>query len=206
MAVKIRLSRKGRKKMPIYDIVVADARAPRDGRFIEKLGQYNPNVTPAGLILDNEKALHWLMVGAQPTDTTRKILSTEGIMLAKHLQVGVVKGAITQEDADKKLADWQEAKAKTREERLNKLMEGSSDAKKAKVDAERKKKDAVLAKRKEAEEALIKAAEDEAKAKEAAAALETAAEETEAAPVAEATETPVDAPVEDVKTEGEAKA
>lgn len=212
MAVKIRLSRKGRRKMPIYDIVVADARAPRDGRFIEKLGQYNPNTTPAGLVLDNQKALHWLMVGAQPTDTTRKILSTEGIMLAKHLQVGVVKGAITQEAADKKLAEWQEAKAKTREEKINKLHEGASDAKKAKLEAERKKKEGVLAKRKEAEEAILKAAEDEAKAKEAAAAAEAAeasgeeapvAEATEEAPVAEATE---EAPAADAAKEGEEEA
>jgi ribosomal protein S16 len=91
MAVKIRLARRGRNKMPIYDIVVADARAPRDGRFIEKLGQYNPHATPAIVTLKNDRALYWLQVGAQPTDTTRKILSVNGVMFKKHLQIGVDK-------------------------------------------------------------------------------------------------------------------
>ncbi|MCL4141825.1 UNVERIFIED_CONTAM: hypothetical protein GTU68_061731 [Idotea baltica] len=155
MAVKIRLARHGRKKRAIYDIVVADARSPRDGKFIEKLGQYNPNVTPAGLVLNNERALHWLMVGALPTDTTRKILSVEGLMYQKHLQVGVVKGAISQEDADKKHEAWVEAKTKSREERIAKLV------------SETKKKEGVLAKKAEAEQALIAAAEAEAATPEA---------------------------------------
>ena len=87
MAVKIRLARRGRKQAPIYDIVVADARAPRDGKFIEKLGQYNPQSTPAAITLKDDRAVYWLMVGAEPTDTTRKILSVRGVMLKKHLQV-----------------------------------------------------------------------------------------------------------------------
>ena len=172
MAVKIRLSRHGRKKRAIYDIVVADARAPRDGKFIEKLGQYNPNVTPAGLTLDNARALHWLMVGALPTDTTRKILSVEGIMHQKHLQIGVVKGAISQEDADTKQEAWLAAKAVAREARVAKLNTGKADIKNAALAAETKKKESALAKKAEAEQALIAASE----AAEAAPVVEEVAE------------------------------
>jgi small subunit ribosomal protein S16 len=179
MAVKIRLSRKGRKKMPIYDIVVADVRAPRDGKFIEKIGQYNPNNTPASLNLRGDRALHWLMVGAQPTDTARKILSVEGIMYQKHLQVGVVKGAITQEVADEKFTAWLKAKEEARIARVAKLNDSKSAVKKAALDAERKKKEGVLAKKEQAEQAIIAAAEANAKAMAAAtaeAAKEVAAE------------------------------
>ena len=110
MAVKIRLARRGRKKKAIYDIVVADARAPRDGRFIEKLGIYNPGTNPASIVLESAKAVDWLLKGAQPTDTARSILQHEGVMLRKHLQVGVNKGAITQEVADARFEEWKESK------------------------------------------------------------------------------------------------
>ena len=110
MAVKIRLARRGRKKLAMYDIVVADARAPRDGKFIEKIGTYNPNTNPASINLNEETALRWIMNGAQPTDTTRAILSYKGVLLKKHLQVGVNKGAISQEVADTKFADWKVTK------------------------------------------------------------------------------------------------
>ncbi|MEN7546694.1 30S ribosomal protein S16 [Rapidithrix thailandica] len=110
MPVKIRLARRGRKKRVMYDIVIADSRSPRDGRFIEKIGNFNPNVHPAYVRLDTGRALHWLMVGAQPTDTTRSLLSRMGIMLKKHLQVGVNKGAITQEVADKRFEEWKKSK------------------------------------------------------------------------------------------------
>jgi small subunit ribosomal protein S16 len=108
MAVKIRLQRKGRTKAPFYHIVIADARAPRDGRFIEKVGTYNPLTVPATIALDHARAFHWLMVGAQPTDTVEAILRFKGVMYHKHLQIGVNKGAISQEDADAKLAAWME--------------------------------------------------------------------------------------------------
>ncbi|MBO0929758.1 30S ribosomal protein S16 [Fibrella aquatilis] len=111
MAVKIRLTRRGRKRMAIYDIVVAESRSPRDGKYIEKIGSYNPNNDPARIVLDADRAVYWLMVGAQPSDTTRSIFSHEGIMLKKHLQVGVVKGAITQEQADEKFTAWKDDKA-----------------------------------------------------------------------------------------------
>ena len=110
MAVKIRLARRGRKKLAMYDIVVADARAPRDGKFIEKIGTYNPNTNPASINLNEANALKWILNGAQPTDTTRAILSYKGVLLKKHLQVGVNKGAISQEVADNKFADWKSSK------------------------------------------------------------------------------------------------
>ncbi|MEL6153044.1 MAG: 30S ribosomal protein S16 [Bacteroidota bacterium] len=119
MAVKIRLKRRGRKKLALYDIVVADARAPRDGRFIEKLGNYNPNTHPATTLIKSDKALQWLLNGAQPTNTARNILSKHGILLRKHLQVGVTKGAITQEEADKKWEAWQQSTQKQPTETAN---------------------------------------------------------------------------------------
>ena len=119
MAVKIRLSRRGRKKLAIFDIIIADARSPRDGKIIEKIGTYNPNINPAQIILDETKALEWLMQGAQPTDTVRAILSYKGVLLRKHLQIGVNKKAITQEEADKKFNAW----LKEKEAKINKKIE-----------------------------------------------------------------------------------
>lgn len=110
MAVKIRLQRKGRKKAPFYHIVAADARAPRDGRFIEKIGTYNPLTVPATIELNRDRALHWLMVGGQPTDTVAAILRYKGVMYLKHLQVGVNKGSITQEQANERFAKWMSGK------------------------------------------------------------------------------------------------
>ena len=102
MAVKMRLQRKGRKKRPFYHIVVADARAPRDGRFIEKLGIYNPMTSPATIDLDRDRAFDWLQKGAQPTDTVRAILRFKGVLYKKHLMRGVKKGALTMEEAEAK--------------------------------------------------------------------------------------------------------
>lgn len=168
--VKIRLARRGRKRNAIYDIVAADARSPRDGKFIEKLGQYNPNTTPAEITLNTERALHWLMVGGQPTDTTRKILSVKGVMFKKHLQVGVNKGAITQEAADARFDAWLNEKLAQRESRIAALSAGKDAVKQAKAVAERKKKE-------DMEAAAKKAAADALAALEAANA--PAVEETE---------------------------
>lgn len=110
MSVKIRLQRKGRKKAPFYHIVIADARAPRDGRFIEKIGTYNPMTKPATIDLDREKAFDWLMKGAQPTDTARAILRFKGVYYRKHLMRGVKKGALTEEQAMVKYDEWIQAK------------------------------------------------------------------------------------------------
>lgn len=106
MSVRMRLQRGGRKKKPIYSIVIADQRAPRDGRFIEKIGQYNPNTIPATIDLDNDKALNWLQKGASPSNTVRAILSFKGVLYRKHLQRGVAKGSFSQEEADKKYDEW----------------------------------------------------------------------------------------------------
>jgi len=106
MPVKIRLTRQGRKKRPYYHIVIADARAPRDGKFIERIGMYNPMTKPATIEIDRDKAFEWLEKGAQPTNTARAILRFTGVMYKKHLQRGVTKGALTQEQADAKLESW----------------------------------------------------------------------------------------------------
>jgi len=142
MAVKIRLARRGRKKLAIYDIVVADARAPRDGRFIEKIGIYNPNTNPATIELNSDKALQWLMNGAQPTDTTRRILSYKGVLLRKHLQVGVSKGALTQEQADARFSEWIKRKEAQIQAKIDRLKSGKEADKKAKLAAEAKMKEA----------------------------------------------------------------
>ena len=110
MAVKIRLARRGRRKSPYYHIIVADARAPRDGKFIEQIGSYNPMTKPATITLDSDKAYDWLLKGAQPTETARAILRFKGVLYKKHLQRGVTKGALSQEEADQLLAAHIEAK------------------------------------------------------------------------------------------------
>lgn len=138
MAVKIRLARRGRKKRAMYDIVVADARAPRDGRFIEKLGTYDPNQNPHGVVLQAERAVDWLLKGAQPTDTARSILHHEGVMLRKHLQVGVIKGAVKQEDADARFEEWKTAKSDKVASKAETLSTKKSSDKEQKLDAERK--------------------------------------------------------------------
>lgn len=142
MAVKIRLARRGRKKLALFDIVVADARAPRDGRFIEKIGVYNPNTNPATIDMAEDKAFQWVMKGAQPTDTVRAMLSYRGILLKKHLQIGVAKGAITQEQADKKFEEWQSKKSNQITGKVDLLAKRKSDEAKARLDAETKIKEA----------------------------------------------------------------
>ncbi|MCS6821094.1 MAG: 30S ribosomal protein S16 [Microscillaceae bacterium] len=140
--VRIRLARRGRKKLAIYDIVVADARAPRDGRFIEKLGQYNPNTNPASITLNEERALKWLLEGAQPTDTARSILSQKGVLYRKHLQVGVRKGAITQEEADARYEAWWAQKQAKIASKIDTLAAKKEAEFKARIEAEAKVKEA----------------------------------------------------------------
>jgi small subunit ribosomal protein S16 len=165
MAVKIRLARRGRKKLARFDVIIADARAPRDGRFIEKIGTYNPLTVPASIDLDEEKAFQWLMNGAQPSDTVKAMLSYRGIMLRKHLQIGVIKGAISQEEADRKLNEWKQAKEAKIQGRVDKLA-GDKEAKaKARKEAESKIKEArAEAIRKKAEAAAATPAEASAEA------------------------------------------
>ena len=129
MPAKIRLQRKGRKKQPFYHIVVADARAPRDGKYIERLGSFNPMTEPATILLDADAAFDWLMKGAQPTDTAKSILKQKGVLYKKHLQRGVKKGALTQEQADEKLATWLGEKDAS----FNALVEKTNEAKAAQL-------------------------------------------------------------------------
>lgn len=110
MATKIRLQRHGRKGYAFYHVVVADSRAPRDGKFIERLGSYNPNTNPATIDLNFERALYWVSTGAQPTDTARTVLSSEGVLMMKHLLEGVKKGAFTTEQAEVKFNTWKQGK------------------------------------------------------------------------------------------------
>lgn len=121
MATRIRLQRRGKKGYAFFHIVVADSRAPRDGKFIEKLGYYNPNTNPATIELNFERALYWLNVGAQPTDTARRILSYKGVLYKKHLLGGVKKGALTEEQAEKKFQEWLQQKLAKIEAKKQKL-------------------------------------------------------------------------------------
>ncbi|WP_374166255.1 30S ribosomal protein S16 [Arcticibacter sp. MXS-1] len=174
MATKIRLQRHGKKGKPFYYVVVADSRAPRDGRFIERLGSYNPNTNPATIDINFEKALDWVNKGAQPTDTCRAILSYKGILYKKHLEGGVKKGALTPEQAEAKFNEWLQGKEAKIEGKKAGLTSSKEEARKAALAAEAKKK---------AEKAAAIAAKNT-----------PPAEETEAAeePVEGATETPAE--------------
>jgi len=140
--VKIRLARRGRKKLAMYDVVVADARSPRDGKFIEKIGTYNPLTVPASIVLQDERAFHWLMNGAQPSDTIRAVLSYRGILYKRHLQIGVNKGAITQEQADTKLAEWLKTKEAKIQSKIDHVTKSKVDKAKARKEAETKVREA----------------------------------------------------------------
>lgn len=175
MAVKIRLARRGRKKLAMFDVIVADARSPRDGKFIEKIGTYNPLTNPATINLDDQKAFEWLMKGAQPSDTVKRMLSYRGVMLKKHLQIGVVKGAVTQEAADSKLAEWVASKESKIKSKVDTLVQAREKAAKARKEAEVKVKEARA-------EAIRKKAQVAA---EAPPVAEVSAETAETAPTAE---------------------
>lgn len=137
MSVKIRLQRHGKKGKPFYWIVAADARAKRDGKYLEKIGTYNPNVNPAVIDLNIDKAVEWLQNGAQPTDTAKNILSYKGAMLKNHLAGGIRKGALTQEQADAKFAAWLEQKAAKVSDKEAGLSKAESEAKAAALAAEK---------------------------------------------------------------------
>ena len=181
MPAKIRLQRQGRKRYAYYHIVIADSRAPRDGRNIDRIGSYNPNTNPATIDLDFDKALTWLANGAQPTDTVRAILSYKGVMYKKHLLGGVAKGAFTAEEAEAKFEAWMNEKAKKVQAKKDGLASRSDSAKKAQLDQEAKKNaeraNAIAKRNAEAAAAAVEAKEE---APAAEAAEESAAEETEA--------------------------
>ena len=179
MAVKIRLARHGKKGFAFYHIVAADSRAPRDGRFIEKLGTYNPNTNPATIDLNFEKALGWLLKGAQPTDTCRAILSYKGVMYKKHLLDGVAKGAFTEAEAEARFNKWLEAKTGKIEAKSNKLASDAKSAQKARLAAETKvneERAKAIAEKKAAAEAAAKEAAEAAAAEAPAEGAEAPAE------------------------------
>ena len=175
MSAKMRLQRHGKKGQPFYHIVIADARAPRDGRFIEKIGTYNPVAQPAQISLNFDKALDWLNKGAQPTDTVRSILSQKGVLLKKHLLVGVKKGAMTAEQAEVKFQNWMKEKEAKAAEFVRVNAEQKRAAQKERLEAEAKVNEARIAElaKRRAEAAAAEAAENAE-----AATEETPAEET----------------------------
>ena len=162
MATRIRLQRHGRKGYAFYPIVVADSRAPRDGKFIERIGSYNPNTNPATINLNFDRALYWVEVGATPTDTVRSILSKEGVMLMKHLRGGVKKGAFTEDEAQRRFNAWKDQK-----EKQTKAFIAKNEAKKA--DEEKARHDAEVEKNKLKGEAVAKKKAEKLAAEEAAA-------------------------------------
>lgn len=203
MPVKIRLTRQGHKKRPYYHIVIADSRAPRDGRFIERIGSYNPITNPANIELNFDRALYWVQQGAQPTDSCRAILSAKGVMYKKHLLDGVKKGAFSEEEAEKRLNQWLKEKEAKLLEKKSKLEKAKEDQAKKRLDEETKIKEAkaeVIAKKNAEQAAAVKAeetveeeSEANAEAEEATAAAATE-ESTVETPAEE--ETPVPAETE----------
>ncbi len=185
MPARIRLQRHGKKNQPFYHIVVADGRAPRDGRFIEKLGTYNPMTNPATIDLNFDRAVEWVKNGAQPSDTARRILSYKGVLLRRHLQIGVEKGAISQEIADGRFNEWLQAKEAKINNVKSEVENNARNTRKARLEAEKKaneqKAAAVAAKRQAAAEA------------EAAAKAEAEAAESTENAEGEATEAPAEA-------------
>lgn len=171
MATKIRLQRHGKKGKPFYYIVVADSRAPRDGRFIERLGSYNPNTNPATIDINFDKTLDWVNNGAQPTDTCRAILSYKGVLYKKHLQGGVKKGALTEEQVEEKFNAWLEQKDGKITGKKSTLASAKEEARKAALAAEAKKKE---------DKAAAIAAKNAPVAEEAPAEEEAASAEPEA--------------------------
>lgn len=142
MPVKIRLSRHGRKRAPFYHIVVADSRAPRDGRSIERIGSYNPTTDPATIELNFDRALDWLQNGAQPTDTTRAILSYKGVLIKKHLLDGMKKGALTEEQVEEKFNAWLKEKESKIQSKKDRLVKGEKDEVTSRIEAESKVREA----------------------------------------------------------------
>lgn len=190
MSVKIRLQRHGKKGKPFYWVVAADARSKRDGRYLEKIGTYNPNTNPATIDLNLDSAVKWLHNGAQPTDTARAILSYKGALLKHHLDGGVRKGALTQEQADAKLAQWLDEKAGKVDAKKDGLSKAKADEKAKSLKAEKEVNEKRIAAAKQAEADAIAAAtpaveEEEVAEVAAETANEEVAEATEEAPAAE---------------------
>ncbi|NLA24465.1 MAG: 30S ribosomal protein S16 [Bacteroidales bacterium] len=203
MSVKIRLARHGRKGYAYYHIVVADSRAPRDGRFIERIGSYNPNTDPATIDLNFDKALDWLQKGAQPTNTCRLILSYRGVLLKKHLLEGVKKGAFDEQEAEARFQKWLNEKQAKVDAKIDRLDKEKKDADKEKMEAELKVKEerAQELARKYAAEAEAEKAEAEAAEAAEAGEEEVVAEDAGEETVVEETATEEPASEEPVAEE-----
>lgn len=202
MPVKMRLARHGRKRYAYYHIVIADSRAPRDGRYIERIGTYNPNTNPATIDLDFDKAYDWLTKGAQPTDTVRGILSYKGVLYKKHLMGGVKKGAFDEAEAEKRLDSWMAEKDAKIQAKIDRLAGDAAAETQKQLDAETKIKEERAAAIATRDAELAAEAEAEVKAAEAEKAAAEAEEAAEEAPAAEAVEeTKAEAPAEEVKEE-----
>lgn len=167
MPVKIRLQRHGRSKRPFYHIIIADSRNSRDGKFIERIGDYNPLTIPATINLDVEKAFEWIMNGAQPTNTVKKVLTFKGVLFKKHLQRGVTKGAFDQAEADKRFADWAQDKMGKVQARMEKELLHIEDKRNKRNTEEATKRSAKLVAKEEAVAAAVAEAEAEVAAEEA---------------------------------------
>lgn len=188
MATKLRLQRRGRKNYSFYQIIVADSRAPRDGKYIERIGSYNPNTHPATITLDFDRALYWLQTGAQPTDTVRNILSREGVLMKKHLLGGVTKGAFNEEEAEKKFEAWKDAKLNAVQSVKEKDEEKKRADEKARLDAEKEQNKAraeLLAKKKAELEAANAPAQEEEEQAAPSEEVPVTTEEATATPEAE---------------------
>lgn len=214
MAVKLRLQRHGKKSKPFFHIVAADSRSPRDGKYIERLGSYNPNTNPATILLDNDKAIGWLTNGAQPSDTVRAILSYTGVLFKQHLAKGVAKGAMTQEEADNRLEAWMTEKAGKIQAKKDGLVKSKEDVRTASLKHERtvnenRLKAMTAAAEQASAEAAAKAAPAPAPVVEAVAETAAVVEETpaaEEAPAVEAAPAVESAPVAEAPVAEEAPA
>jgi small subunit ribosomal protein S16 len=195
MATRIRLQRHGKKNQPFYHIVIADGRAPRDGRFIEKIGTYNPLTHPATINIDFNRALYWVETGASPSDTVRSILKHEGVYLMKHLRGGIAKGAINETDADKKFEAWKQEKDSKVSNTKREAADKTRTEGKKRLEEETKVRE-TIAKKVAAKYAVEAAKEAKAEAEAEAEAVEAEAEAT----VAEA-EVPAEVPVEETAAE-----
>ena len=202
MATKLRLQRHGKKGKPFYHIVAADARSKRDGKFIEKIGTYNPCTNPATIDLNEDRAFYWISVGAQPTDTARAILSYKGVLYKNHLAKGVTKGALTQEQADAKFEAWKNDKKSIIDNKVSSLDKAAQDKANAQFAAEKKRNEERAAAIAAANTPPVEEAEVAEETTEEVVAEAPATEETveETPAVEDATETPVaEAPAEEEK-------
>ena len=190
MSTKIRLQRRGKKGQPFYHIVIADGRAPRDGRYIERIGTYNPLTEPAEVVLNFDRALYWVNCGAEPTDTARSLLRREGVYMKKHLLGGVAKGAFTETEAEARFNAWKEEKKNRLSSCRIEAINAEKAAAKVRLEAETKVKEARAAVVEEKRRAIAEQERQEREAAEAAAAAENAAAEAEGASEAENAEAP----------------